>query len=273
MKSMRAVWLSMRDEEPPAAGMSALLAAAREKADKMHAESTWWQRAVAAVRRPPALAFATVVILIGGAVVVTRTSDRPVDATLESTAPALPALAGPAKPALPEPMTERAYAPAVAVRSGPPSTPPGEATGGTEPRAERVSTAALKDGSRTPPKRRTLAKPKAVDAVATLHGGETEGGFALEGEGELSSQPRSDLAPELATTKPTDAADAAGAAKQTGNGARLSPLEQLARQAESAASRSDCPAVRTIVMRIKNQDSSFYKTRFGNHATISKCLE
>ncbi|HLL21314.1 MAG TPA: hypothetical protein VK427_04240, partial [Kofleriaceae bacterium] len=77
MRSMRAVWLSMRDEEPSSSGMSGLLAAAREQAEQMRARPTWSQRVLAGLRRPPALAFATVVILVGGAVVVTRNTDEP----------------------------------------------------------------------------------------------------------------------------------------------------------------------------------------------------
>jgi len=86
MKSMRSVWLSMRDEEPPVGGMAELLAAARAKAETMKPPS-WWQRALVAMRRPPALAFATVLVLVGGAVLVgQRTKDQAVDAT---TAPAV----------------------------------------------------------------------------------------------------------------------------------------------------------------------------------------
>ena len=89
LKSMRAVWLSMRDEEPPAAGMSSLLAAARAQAEQMREPPAWHERLFALLRRPPALAFATVLILIGGAVLVTRSSNEPVD-SLTADGPAAP---------------------------------------------------------------------------------------------------------------------------------------------------------------------------------------
>lgn len=67
LRAMRAVWLSMREEDPPDGGLVDLLAAARTKAATMRARPTWWQRVLAFARRPPALAFATVVVLVGGA--------------------------------------------------------------------------------------------------------------------------------------------------------------------------------------------------------------
>jgi hypothetical protein len=70
MRSMRSVWISMRDEEPPAAGLAALLAAARVKAEDMRPREPWWRRVFAAIRRPPVLALATVVVLLGGAIAI-----------------------------------------------------------------------------------------------------------------------------------------------------------------------------------------------------------
>lgn len=72
LRAMRAVWLTMRDEDPPSRGMAELLAAARVTAAAMQAHPTLWQRLVAGLRRPPALAFATLMVLVGGAVIVGR---------------------------------------------------------------------------------------------------------------------------------------------------------------------------------------------------------
>jgi len=69
---MRAVWLTMRDEDPPERGLAELLAAAGAKAEAMQARPAWWQRLAAGLRRPPALALATVLVLAGGAVLVGR---------------------------------------------------------------------------------------------------------------------------------------------------------------------------------------------------------
>jgi hypothetical protein len=78
LQAMRAVWLEMRDQAPPARGMAELLAAARRKAEAMQPGPTLWQRLLAATRRPAVLALATAVVLIGGALVVgRRVSDRP----------------------------------------------------------------------------------------------------------------------------------------------------------------------------------------------------
>jgi hypothetical protein len=68
LQAMRAVWLSMREEDPPDGGLVDLLAAARAKAETMRTRPTLWQRVLAVLKRPPALAFATVVVLVGGAV-------------------------------------------------------------------------------------------------------------------------------------------------------------------------------------------------------------
>lgn len=75
LRSLRAVWLAMPDEEPPERGLDALMAAARTKASQMAEGSSelpkatsWWERFVAGFRRPAVLALATVVVLVAGAV-------------------------------------------------------------------------------------------------------------------------------------------------------------------------------------------------------------
>jgi hypothetical protein len=70
LRSMRAVWISMRDEAPPAGGLAELLAAARSKAEEMRRREPWWRRVFAVMQRPPMLALATVVVLLGGAIVI-----------------------------------------------------------------------------------------------------------------------------------------------------------------------------------------------------------
>lgn len=72
LRAMRAVWLEMRDEDPPEHGLAELLAAARTKAGTMQVRPTLWQRLIAGLARPPALALATVMILVGGAVLIGR---------------------------------------------------------------------------------------------------------------------------------------------------------------------------------------------------------
>jgi hypothetical protein len=74
LKSPRAVWLEMRDEDPPSRGLDALMAAARTQATAM-TPAPWWKRMVEQLRRPSVLAFASLVLLVGGAVVLTRHDD------------------------------------------------------------------------------------------------------------------------------------------------------------------------------------------------------
>jgi len=99
LRAMRAVWLTMRDEEPPDRGLAELLAAARGAAETMRGRPTLWQRLVAGWRRPPALALATVMVLVGGAVILGR---RGVDVP----APAAPSGAPGLVVAPPAPRTE-----------------------------------------------------------------------------------------------------------------------------------------------------------------------
>lgn len=123
LRPLRAVWLSMRDEEPPADGMAALLQAARVKADEMKARPSAWQRFVGALRRPPVLALAGVAVLISGAIVLGNRRD----AMRAPTEPAAPAVeraptAPTTEPPAP-PVAEPAEAAGSAVATDPPPAP------------------------------------------------------------------------------------------------------------------------------------------------------
>jgi hypothetical protein len=72
LRAMRAVWLEMRDEDPPDRGLAALLAAARHQAEAMQPRPNAWQRLLAALRRPPVVALATVIVLLAGALLIGR---------------------------------------------------------------------------------------------------------------------------------------------------------------------------------------------------------
>lgn len=334
LRSMRAVWLSMRDEEPPAAGMSALLAAAREKAEQMRAEPSWWQRVVAQLRRPPVLAFATVMILIGGAVLVTRSSeDQQVDAL--SAGDRAPAAEAPtATGELRVRGVEEAEVRDVTEQQ------PGDSTGADIPAAGSAPTnateaPAAKPEDPTPTKaterkdvvRERPAKPRRPSTVDDERAGKNEpdrhdrfddgtptGGFTagkggavdttLESPGapgrvapatprpappdkaparpteQKPSPPTDKPAPkpapasEKAPEAPTQAPEPDGDTVILSDGGKAStpPNEQLARQAESAAARGDCAAVRVIVARLKKQDEAFFKTRLGKNAAVAKCL-
>ena len=44
LRSLRAVWVTMREEEPSDRGLAALMAAARTQADALKPTPSWWQR-------------------------------------------------------------------------------------------------------------------------------------------------------------------------------------------------------------------------------------
>ena len=292
LKSMRAVWLSMRDEEPPSAGMSALLAAAAQKADQMRDEAkpAWWERVFAMLRKPPVLAFASVMLLIGGAVLVTRSSQEPVDSMT----------AGPSEQADVK-SAEKIVAPDAAVVSGDDSIERDIA----QPIEPPVATPADTKDVVTPPppvKRRQAPKPEKVqtykEEVKALEDKPKVGTKGEAGRGDTAGTvlespppPPPPPAPTTGSTRPsrTPPMTEAPVAKPTtepepstdsvtlsdrGAGSKPStpPVEQLARQAESAATRGDCAAVRTIATRIKQQDETFYKQRILKNAAIAKCL-
>ena len=275
MRSMRSVWVSMRDEEPPAAGMSGLLAAAREKADAMRAP-TWWQRLFTQLRRPPALAFATVMLLVGGAVLVTRNVDDKVESETAAVAPPEELRVResgenaysrdqeaqkPAEPAIAQPTTPVDPGPAPAPEKLNPAPRPkkdvvvgGRKGGGKELRAGKHDE---EDVGPNEPSRHDRFDGAAKSTFA--EGTDTSGTTVLESP--RVDPPKQRPAPAGEQVTITDDVRAATA-----------PSEQLARQAESAASRGDCPAVRTIVAKLKQQDETVYKTRLAKNAAVTKCL-
>jgi hypothetical protein len=181
LRSMRAVWISMRDEEPPAAGLSALLAAAREKAEQMRPREPWWRRALAVMRRPPVLALATVTVLLSGAIVISgrreafevQRSAEPVGAGGVEEAERAERAQDTGALAPPEPATEPA---APAAGGAPPSgvapgagaaadgTPSAPATPDVTTRPPRDSKPAVRSGG-APPKPVAPSPSAALDAA------------------------------------------------------------------------------------------------------------
>jgi hypothetical protein len=274
---MRAVWLSMRDEEPPAAGMSALLAAAAEKADQMRDESQpWWQRALAFLRRPPALAFATVMVLIGGAVLVTRTSDKKTASEVAAPTPANEVqremeLGGAGSGVLATPADEAEKRHAL-----PPPPPP--------PVVEKTPVKQTTKSSRSKPKEEPRPEPDRYDRFEDdkAKTGIQQGNSAIDntkletpgrvrdergaGGGEQLSESLEVTGTQSAPPPKVPAADLKTKEQQGPT------IEELAKQAESAASRGDCAAVKSIVARIKQLNEGFYRTRLGKSAAVTKCL-
>jgi hypothetical protein len=236
LRSMRAVWLQMRDEDPPAGGLSELLAAARAKADTMAAaEPSWWQRLVAMLRRPPVFALATVMIVLGGALLIgrriepaasppprleTRSSDEPIAGRAQSTEHL----------ASPPPVLDRE------IPTAPLAHPHGNVAHSAPPPES------------PPPLEMSHSDPGATADVETASG-EADGraGMKSSMNGEVPA------APPTAQTDSTE------------------PLDQLRRQCDTAARRGDCAAVRAMVERIERSDRSF-RARVVKDSPVAKCL-
>jgi hypothetical protein len=189
LRAMRAVWLTMREEDPPGSGVAELLAAARAKAETLQARPPLWQRMLAGLRRPPALALVTVMLLVGGAVLLGRHADR-IDVTGEVSGSASAALGS----ELREPPVTRA--------------PPGAAAPqpSTDPRAGRA---------------RGEAAEGQVEATATagqpLRGGSLEG---ATGAAKASASPGGGVpgAGSSGARTQGDAAGTAGSSAASGRG-------------------------------------------------------
>ena len=253
LKSLRAVWLEMRDEAPPSRGLDALMAAARTQAATL-ATPPWWKRLFDQLRRPSVLAFASLVLLIGGAVVLTRHDDAiekaqptsvPVRETetpaankdtmapLGAVAPTAPTLAEPKKP-VDSPVdnavkADTRNAPAPHANHGAPRT---IVRGQGESAFERPAPPPPPPPAMTPDKTAT----ESVDATTTTSGAK------------VSGQPQ----PQQQTRAPAEVL-----------------ADQLATQMRSAAARGDCDNAKAIAARIARQDPAYYRERVA--AEISKC--
>ena len=271
LRSLRAVWLAMPDEDPPERGLGELMAAARVKAEAL-AQPPWWRRALETMRRPPALAFATVVVLIGGAVVIGTRHD---ELSSEPTARARPT-------------------PHVDVAPGaPPVTPESPAAPGASGGAPATGRAALDPAASTPAPlsragKHAEAAPPTVAPVGTAkHRSKAGDSFATKADGPIVNAP--DPVAPITGALPTSApqgdaevrakADAVVVAGSLAADERASPagppaptLGQLALQCRAAATRGDCAAVHALVARIARQDPAFYRDHVAKDAALARCL-
>jgi hypothetical protein len=213
LRAMRAVWLTMRQEDPPGGGLAELLTAARAKAETMQARPTRWQRLLAGMRRPPVLALATVMVLVGGAVLLGRHADRvevrgevpgatspAMDSALQA-APATgerPRAAGPA--GLPELGTASEAANATH-GDGAGASDPGHVGGST---AAGSTTASLRGGEVAPgrgPEKADSTHGSAGPAETSMKAGSSSGSLA---SGRGSAAAYKDLAPAPPRPPATD---------------------------------------------------------------------
>ena len=267
LKQLRAVWVSMRDEEPSDRGLAALMAAARDKASTRKPTESWWQRALAVLRRPPVLALATVAVLLGGALVIAKHGD-----TL--TPPPTGGAAGPAPRATvepsasPEPPALPAPEPApVAADPTPPASP-----------APAASTSAVAPVQ--PPAHRkhtgTVAKSplRAGDDQAVLRGRvEATGGLAIATDTDDAPTPMSKSSAAKAATLEESTAATTGSAQDARRSALPPAIDQLVKQCEAAAVRGDCRAVKNLAAQIAKSDPGAYKARIAKNSALARCLE
>ncbi len=278
LRSLRAAWRSLPDEDPPERGLAELMAAAREQAKAMADVGTpWWKRALVAMMRPPMLALASVVVLLGGVFVVTSShkgvspEPNPVeDQAAPSVAPAAsPPLASPIVPAPPigagsaEPTTTAAPTPAPARSPAPEPARPAKAATvhhaapAAKPAPDSIPdpfSSSRDDESRRPsePPPPPIASPKPAPAPAKLDD--------ADGAGEAEDKP--------ASRGPVSKVPVS----ETSSAPRQQLDDQLFAQCRAAASRGDCELAKKIAQRIANDDAAYYSAHVTTDATIAACL-
>lgn len=246
LRSLRAVWLAMPDEDPPERGLDALMAAARTKATEMAEGSTelpahkpakaeqtpsWWERFVAGFRRPAVLAMATVMVLVAGAVLVSSNHG------MKASAPP----ANNARPSSEDVPTERREHESLKDNAPPPAAPEvtGAPGGGDMGAAGGANTT-------TGATQQHLAAP---------HYDSQEGIVKERSKGEDTIV---DDRWEAVTIDPTPEE----AAKK-----------KLLDEAKTAAVRGDCNSARTVARQLEKQDLGYYRSRVVPDQDISGCLQ
>ena len=259
--SLRAMLRSMPDEEPPARGLDALMAAARDKAaqmaeaDKPEVES-WWQRWFAAFRRPPVLALASITVLVGGGLfLASRKSDMEAQ-------PEVSVAQESAKSAAPGSATSTME---------PPAPPP------AEPAADMATGAAPEAAPITPPRRApsgrreaisTKPRPKADRGAALGYGGES---FSSGRGAAVTAAPESEEKPAVDSAMPTTRRPQASTVERASGSVPMTTLERLGRQAERAAAKSDCATVRNVMRQIAALDADKARS-LGTNPRIASCV-
>ena len=272
MQSMRSVWLSMREEDPPQGGLAELMAAARTKAAQMQPKESWWQRVVATLRRPPVLALATVVLLVGGAVLIgRRQSDMKVEETAPSATPTSspvdrgadkqagePALQGtaPVTPPASEPTVDVPASPAIASGSAtadPHAAGPRRVRKSRPPRDLDKADAAEDD---------TKAKESTLDEASKNTG--PDPALATDDAGESAA--------DKTVTSPVQPGGASGQATAKPPPRPITSA-QLVEQSAAAAARGDCATVKVMSERLRKLNLAVYNEQIAKNPAIAKCLK
>lgn len=278
LKSLRAVWLSMPDEDPPERGLADLMAAARVKANEMAEaqQPSLWERFLCMMRRPQVLALATIMILIGGAVFITQRRDK-----LQASDPAVAetTTAPPAAPAdkLSEPVGE-----ASPVTATPPAADPGaddfkaaapERAKVEKPSDTKVDTKAVSQRKAGAVSKKSKAKLESdLDSPFGLDegvsSGKTAGGSPSGGGG--GGVGTSTVGGANAGPKPDPKVDATVSEEEEQKEAPT--VKQLHEQARAAAAKGDCTAVRTLAKQIARRDAPYYRANIAPDQALASCL-
>lgn len=284
LKSLRAVWLSMPDEDPPERGLADLMAAARVKANEMTVKPSLWQRFMESLRRPPVLALATVMVLIGGAVLV---SNRSKDMDAQPTVTAPEAQSGTATVVTESAARDEGRAPSAgsAAAEATPSVPPtivggaaleqapAEEPTAVAPPMKRPEPRASKDTARKENSATTKSVTVESKKSDTLGRGRDDVFLDSDGEGDQLKQ-ESTTRPSGGTTTGTSGT-ASPKTQAPSDSAALSSapsVTQMHQSARAAAARGDCDAARTISRTIEKQDPAYYKAKVVNDATFTRCV-
>jgi len=269
LKSLRAVWLAMPDEDPPTRGLDALMAAARAQAE-VFAAPPWWKRALHALARPPVLALATIMILIGGAVLISKRDD------VKDAGPAAPSPVQTPPTSRPEPV--EAPRPELDKKLDAVTPPPPTTTTPTTPTMPRVEQPAGRfDGAPVSKPAKPVhkapaparAEPKVTTGTTTPSAGTP--GYAPQDDAAKSRDGRAKLGGEEAQDASGDVVEAAPA-QTRGPTPKQVIVDQLLAQCRSAATRGDCEEAKLIARRIAAQSTAYYKEHVASDATIQKCI-
>lgn len=254
LESLRAMWLSLPDEDPPDRGFAELMAAARVKADEMaprKPSASLWQRFVETFRRPPVLALATVTVLVGGAALLAQRGDR-----MEAQAPAA------TQPAAEEhdlaPASPQAVAPDPAA-AGPSVAPPPP-----EPPAASEATATAPVRTERPARKRSPSKQMSSGRTAAP----SDDNVRAESTS-LLEDAADEKADKATATSSTLGGEAGGAAP---NAPAPTP-SQLRDRARAAAARGDCETAKALARRIEKQDAAYYASQVARDAALATCLK